>query len=285
MDFGLIYMRNGAVSQAMMGLGCIVFLFFILIPYVACLLFVPLYLTLLFLGADGKIKTKSPALTFLMPLAPFAIAGILCLLFWWAIPFLVNMVDMMFVAFKSIFVSNDSISLARKDIPDGKCYLYFIIVFGGSIGSLLSIMGISELWRYVKVNDKSIAQVREKEKRKEDYAIHIIEDIKGKALNSSISAEDANAQISCFLKKCKKKLNLSQETIQRLYDEYAIKESSNIGQMVHPFRVDYKNGKLTIKEANDMIKATIAAWAKDGNYSIYKANEIYERLKIKPTKG
>ena len=142
MDIGYLYIRDKAASQAAMGLGRVVFFLFIFIPYI----FIPLYLILLIAGAFRGFRVENPALTFLLPLAPFAAACVLCIVFWWAIPFLVNTADMILDAFKSIFVSNNSISFFREDIPNEKCFLYFIAVIGGSIGTLFSIMSIGILY-------------------------------------------------------------------------------------------------------------------------------------------
>ena len=146
MDFGILYVPNKAAQQAAMGLGCFVFVFCILIPYIVCWAFIPLYLILLILGAAKGFKAENPAFTFLLPLAPFAAACVLCMFFWWAIPFVVNTADMLLDTFKSIFIGSDRISFFREDIPDGKCFLYFIGVIGGSVGSVFSIVSIGAVF-------------------------------------------------------------------------------------------------------------------------------------------
>ena len=162
MDFGLLYIQNKAASQAAMGLGCFVFVICILVPYIICWAFVPLYLILLILGAIRGFKVENPAFTFLIPLAPFAAACVLCMFFWWAIPFIVNLANDLFETFRSIFIDDNSpIVFLKDEIPDEKCYLYFILFFGGSISSFFSIMSIacmeplSSTKQYHKINTRS----------------------------------------------------------------------------------------------------------------------------------
>jgi hypothetical protein len=61
--------------------------------------------------------------------------------FWWAIPFIVNVADSLLDMFKNIF-TGEYYSLLREDIPDDKCYLLFILVFGGTFSSIFSFMNI-----------------------------------------------------------------------------------------------------------------------------------------------
>ena len=135
MDFGIIYMRDGAASRAAMWLGCLVFLLFIFVPLITFWLFVPLYLAILVIGALRRFEVESPTFTFLLPLSGFFLAIALFILFWWAIPSIVNFardcVDM-------ISLNMDDHFLFRESIPDDKCYLYFFGVVGGSIGSIFS---------------------------------------------------------------------------------------------------------------------------------------------------
>lgn len=142
MDFGLLYIQNKAASQAAMGLGCFVFVICILIPYIFCWAFMPLYLILLILGAIRGFKVENPAFTFLFPLAPFGAACVLCMGFWWAIPTIVNLSNDLLDMINPFYDGN---ILFRDNIPDDKCFLYFIGVLGGSVGSLFSIVSIGTL--------------------------------------------------------------------------------------------------------------------------------------------
>lgn len=142
MDFGILYIQNKAASQAAMGLGCFVFIFCILIPYIVCWAFVPLYLILLILGAIRGFKVENPAFTFLFPLVPFASACVLCMFFWWAIPAIVNFSNDLLDMISPFYDGN---TLFRDSIPDDKCFLYFIGVLGGSVGSIFSIVSIGAL--------------------------------------------------------------------------------------------------------------------------------------------
>lgn len=142
MDFGILYVPNKAASQAAMGLGCFVCIFCILIPYIVCWAFIPLYLILLIVGACRKFNVENPAFTFLFPLAPFAAACTLCMFFWWAIPAIVNFSNDLLDMISPFYDGN---TLFRDSIPDDKCFLYFIGVFGGSVGSIFSIVSIGTL--------------------------------------------------------------------------------------------------------------------------------------------
>lgn len=143
MDFGIIYMQNKAATNAAMWLGFFIFSLFIFVPFLIWWLSIPLYITLLVVGATKKFQVENQVFTFLFPLAPFAAACVLCLAFWWCIPFIVNLVNDLFETFKSIFVSsNDPIVFLKEEIPDEKCYLYFVLYFGGAFSCFFSLMNI-----------------------------------------------------------------------------------------------------------------------------------------------
>lgn len=314
MDFGILYVPNKAASQAAMGLGCFVFIFCILIPYIVCWAFVPLYLILLIMGAVRRFKVDDPAFTFLFPLAPFLAACALCLPLWWAIPFVVNTADMLLESFRDIFVSNDNISIARKDIPDDKCFLYFIGVIGGCVGSLFSVVSIGSLLdvnkchhpltnRHKQFNnwDNYLGNTKQKWGNSDFYKS--IQPIINRYRFGSLSLKQANGLILKASKGwCKK--NGLRDRVNKLYEENKIPSkpqeikqaqrtslsqrqaawqscASNIGQIVQPFRWHYKQGKYTADIANDLIKTAINIWAHDNYYSQQAANEIYERLKVK----
>lgn len=137
MDFGIIYMQNKAATQAAKALGILVFIMFILVPVVAAYLFIPLYLIVLAMSMMGKFKDDERKYALLMPIIPFGIAIVLCLLFFWAVPAVVNFardcIDMALMRDDILF---------REAIPDSKCYLYFILVLGGGVGSILALTSI-----------------------------------------------------------------------------------------------------------------------------------------------
>lgn len=137
MDFGVIYMQNKAATHAAMVLGVFVFLVFILLPMVAAYLFIPLYLIVLLMAMMGKFKDEERKYALLMPIIPFGVAIVLCLMFFWAVPAVVNFardcLDMVMMRDDILF---------REPIPDSKCYLYFILVLGGGVGSMLALTSI-----------------------------------------------------------------------------------------------------------------------------------------------
>lgn len=137
MDFGIIYMQNKAATQAAKALGILVFIMFILVPVVAAYLFIPLYLIVLAMSMMGKFRDDERKYALLMPIIPFGIAIVLCLLFFWAVPAVVNFardcIDMALMRDDILF---------REAIPDSKCYLYFILVLGGGVGSILALTSI-----------------------------------------------------------------------------------------------------------------------------------------------
>lgn len=162
MDFGVIYMQDKAATRAAMWLGAFIFVLFILVPFFVWWLFIPLYILLLIIGAKRKFKVDNPNFIFLFPLAPFAAALVLCLAFWWCIPLIVNLANDLFETFRSIFInSNSPIVFLKDEISDEKCYLYFILFFGGSVSSFFSIMSIacmeplSLTKQYHKINTRS----------------------------------------------------------------------------------------------------------------------------------
>lgn len=137
MDFGILYMPNKAASQAAMGLGCFVLIFCIIAPYIMCLLFVPLYIAVFLNSANYITNDSDLKYVLLPPLVPFVFAGLLCLPLYWAIPGIVNFVR---DCIDIITLNTGDNFLFRKDIPDNDCYLYFIGVLGGSLGSLCCII-------------------------------------------------------------------------------------------------------------------------------------------------
>lgn len=162
MDFGVIYMQDKAATRAAMWLGAFIFVLFILVPFFVWWLFIPLYILLLIIGAKRKFKVDNPNFIFLFPLAPFTAALVLCLAFWWCIPLIVNLANDLFETFRSIFInSNSPIVFLKDEISDEKCYLYFILFFGGSVSSFFSIMSIacmeplSSTKQYHKINTRS----------------------------------------------------------------------------------------------------------------------------------
>lgn len=130
-------MQNKAATQAAKALGILVFIMFILVPVVAAYLFIPLYLIVLAMSMMGKFKDDERKYALLMPIIPFGIAIVLCLLFFWAVPTVVNFardcIDMALMRDDILF---------REAIPDSKCYLYFILVLGGGVGSILALTSI-----------------------------------------------------------------------------------------------------------------------------------------------
>ena len=283
-----------------MGLGCAVFVLFIFIPYIVCWLFAPLYLTLLIAGAFRGFKVENPASTFLLPLAPFAAACVLCIAFWWAIPFLVNTADMILDAFKSIFVSSNSISFIREDIPNGKCFLYFIAIFGGSIGSMFSIASIGKLWEESQSGQQHIKQKRKAERN----TIREARNVKRQYNSHAISKEEANRQIAKDLEKWGKGLGLSQATIQRYYNEYSIKgaefstnpivspdmaknekikslckrASIDFTPKVKKLRQQYNSGKLTKEEVMKSLYADFKIWAAEFDLSENEAKTVWKSV-------
>lgn len=143
MDFGFIYMRDRAASQATMGLGCLVFILFIFVPFIAAYLFIPLYIAVIIKLAYFKFHVENTWSILFAPFAPYLVAAILCLPFWWAIPTLVNIVN------ESLAMFRGDVTLFGEAIPDNKCFQYFIIFFGGSFGSLICfaslIMGFEKI--------------------------------------------------------------------------------------------------------------------------------------------
>ncbi len=143
---------------------------------------------------------------------------------------------------------------------------------------------------------------KEKEKEKESNVYVIVRDIRRKAMTGAISTKEANNQITSAFQKWGRRLGLSQQIIQNCCKEYAIQEASYtspatvnppvevyreqlpLGMLVQPFRDDYKNGKITMEEANDMIKTIVDNWVKNRNYIPEKADEMYEKFKVKPKK-
>ena len=73
-----------------------------------------------------------------------------------------NLANDLFETFRSIFINSNSPIVFLKDkISDEKCYLYFILFFGGSVSSFFSIMSIacmeplSLTKQYHKINTRS----------------------------------------------------------------------------------------------------------------------------------
>ena len=135
MDFGIIYIQNKAAANAAMWLGMTVFLLAIFIPYVGAYLFIPLYIAVLIKLAYYKFQVDGLWSAILLPFAPFAFSILLCILFWWAIPSVVNIADELITLFRP-----GTLSLYRETIPDDKCFLYFVLVIGGGIGSLFCLL-------------------------------------------------------------------------------------------------------------------------------------------------
>lgn len=194
MDFGILYMPNKAASQAAMGLGCFVFLFCILIPYIVCWAFVPLYLILLILGAIRGFKVENPAFTFLFPLVPFTAACVLCIVFWWAIPAIVNFSNDLLDLINPFYDGN---ILFRDSIPDDKCFLYFIEIIGGSIGVIFSIISIGSLFEKKQTIDnyyypESLARIRINVAS--DFC-PLIKDVEADYKNGLITNDEANHRI------------------------------------------------------------------------------------------
>ncbi len=141
-----------------------------------------------------------------------------------------------------------------------------------------------------------------KENKKESNVYAIVKDIKRKAMAGAISTKEANKQIASAFQEWGRKLGLSQQTIQDCYNEHSIQEASHtspvtveppvevyreqlpLGMLVQPFRDDYRKGKMTMEEANDMIKTIVDNWVKNRNYIPEKADEMYEKFKVKPKK-
>lgn len=137
MDFGVIYMSDRNATHAAMGLGCMIFLLFIFIPLIAAYLFIPLYLAVLVMALMGKFKDDELKFALLLPIAPFAVASLLCLMLWWCVPAIVNFSrDCL-----DLVTMRDDV-LFRAAIPDDKCYWYFIVVLGGCIGSIFAATSI-----------------------------------------------------------------------------------------------------------------------------------------------
>ena len=55
----------------------------------------------------------------------------------------------------------------------------------------------------------------------------------------------------------------------------------NIGKIVQPFIDNCKHGKYPVDVANDLIRTAINIWVEDNYYPQQKADEIFERLKIR----
>ncbi len=145
MDFGFIYFHNREISRAAMGSGCLFFVLFIILPIISCFLFIPLYLMVFVLCAANKFQLKDTKQILLFPLAPFAVACVLCAVFWWLIPDVINLIGAFLSIFKSIFANNNSLFTPYEDIPDKQCFLYFISVFGCGLGSIVSIFSIEDI--------------------------------------------------------------------------------------------------------------------------------------------
>lgn len=58
MDFGIIYMQNKAATNAAMWLGFVIFSLFIFVPFLIWWLSIPLYVTLLVIGATKNFKLR-----------------------------------------------------------------------------------------------------------------------------------------------------------------------------------------------------------------------------------
>lgn len=217
MDFGILYVPNKAASQAAMGLGCFVCIFCILIPYIACWAFIPLYLILLIVGACRKFNVENPAFTFLFPLAPFAAACALCLPFWWAIPTIVNFSNDLLDMISPFYDGN---TLFRDSIPDDKCFLYFIEIMGGSIGSVFSIVSIGTLFEKKQTIDnyyysESLARIRINVAS--DFC-PLIKDITTDYKNGLISCDTANYQIKKRFKQwATERYNIAEKDIEYLW--------------------------------------------------------------------
>ena len=297
MDFGILYMPNKAASQAAMGLGCFVFLFCILIPYIVCWEFIPLYLFFLIVGAFRIFNVENPAFTFLFPLAPFAAACALCLPFWWAIPTIVifsnDLLDM-------INPFYDGSILFRDSIPDDKCFLYFIGVVGGSVGSFFSIISIGSLW---SVSENAKQHIEHKRKNEPNH-IRDIKNIKSKFDAHAISVKEANSQIAHNVEKWGKGLGLSQSTIQRYYDAHSIKEtdspknpivspetskrekmkslciraSIDFTPQIKKLRKQFIDGKMSKDEAMKSIYADFEKWKAEFDLSDNESKAVWKSI-------
>ena len=136
MDFGIIYLQDKVATRAAMWLGGVVFILFILLPYLAAYLFIPLYLIVIAMALMGKFKGEELKYALLMPIIPFGVAIVLCLLFWWAVPAVVNFAN------DCLEIAMMDDTLFKPDIPDSKCYLYFIFVLGGGVGSMMALLSL-----------------------------------------------------------------------------------------------------------------------------------------------
>ena len=56
------------------------------------------------------------------------------------------------------------------------------------------------------------------------------------------------------------------------------------GEMVLSLRADYEKGKKTMEEANKKIRMVIDIWAENNHHSKERADEMYEKFKVKPKK-
>lgn len=213
MDFGILYIQNKAATQAAMWLGMIVFLFAVFIPYIGAYLFIPLYIAVLIKLAYYKFKVDGIGYALLLPLAPFVAASLLCLIFWWAVPTIVNIVDELIVLFKP-----GELSLYREAIPDSKCYLYFILVLGGGVGSIFCLMALlfgMEQTKAVYYYPESLARIRINVAS--DFC-PLIKDITTDYKNGLISCDTANYQIKKRFKQwATEKYNIAEKDIEYLW--------------------------------------------------------------------
>lgn len=302
MDFGFLYIRDKVSSQATMGLGCAFFLLFIFIPYIVCWLFIPLYVALLVIGALRKFKVDNPVFTFLIPLSGFLLALAIFIVFWWAIPGIVNFgrdcID--------IFTLNTGDDfMTRKSIPNEQCYLYFFGIVGGSVGSLFSIVSIGALWE----ESNSGKQYIERKRKLEPKIFNDVKNIKRKIDSCAISEDEANKQIAAKIERWGVGLGLSQQTMRRYYDTYSIEEhdnqkASNINYKVDnylaeqnklssivicankkltPFikkaKKQYNNGLLTKNEAIKLIWHEFEKWSKDFYLSQTELQFIWKKIR------
>lgn len=191
MDFGIIYMQNKAATNAAMWLGMMIFLFAIFIPYIGAYLFVPLYIAVFVKLAHYRFQVDGLWTAILLPLAPFAFSILLCLLFWWAIPTIVNVADELITMFKP-----GELSLYRESIPDDRCFLYFVLVLGGGIGSFFCLTAL--LFGMEHTSSKSYYYPQSLSRIKTNVAVDfcpLIKDIEADYEGNLISKDVANIRI------------------------------------------------------------------------------------------
>jgi lysylphosphatidylglycerol synthetase-like protein (DUF2156 family) len=140
MDFGVLYLTDRAANRAAAWLGFFVVLLFVILPIALAYLFVPLYIAVIIMAAIKKFKIQDPAFTLLFPLVPFAAALVLCMMFWWCIPFIVNFLK----DCRDLLMMNDT-SVFKDDLSDFDCCFYFVLILGSSIGSLFSCVSIGSM--------------------------------------------------------------------------------------------------------------------------------------------